>query len=92
MNIKPTGYLVLVKPDSLSKQSSGGIALPYMRDPNYDKGIIISMGPDAHDVKVGDHILYHQDQKQVFDIEGVRHYIMDCRLIDAILDGDITIE
>lgn len=95
MNIKPTGFLVIVKPDALPKQSAGGIALPYKQDPNYDTGVVKAIGPDVNDtigIKVGDHVLYHQDQKQIFDIESVRHYIMDSRLIDAIVEEDCRIE
>jgi len=68
MRVEPEGVMLLVKPDAVEKQTSGGIYLPEVAKDRKQlegtMGTIVELGPatqiefNGEDAKEGDHILF----------------------------------
>lgn len=87
MNLNPTGYRVLIKPDPLEEKSEGGILLHYQDErlarAATQTGVIVAIGKTAWDrhkggtpwCDVGDHVVYSKYAgKQITD--GQEDYLV----------------
>ena len=51
---------ILVRPDTVSKVSAGGIILPLVQDESTIAGLVEEIGPDVKDIQLGDHVFFYK--------------------------------
>lgn len=79
MTLKPLGFRMLVELVAKPDHSRGGILLPETITDNRPlRGTIISKGPKAEDLEVGEQVLFDKDVGLDFEQDGKL-----CRLLDS---------
>ena len=86
--MKPLGDRVLVRPDPIPTQTASGLQL--VEDwPQENTGIVVSLGPNVHDLTVGDHVLFPPNAGQVMTVDDERLFVMRERDVMAILGSAV---
>ena len=85
-NIKPLGDKVLVKPNTSTEKTAGGIVLPDTAKERPQEGEVIAVGPGRVldngtkaeiNVKVGDTVIYSKYGGTEIKSDGVEYLILD---------------
>ncbi len=85
-NIKPLGDKVLVKPNSSTETTAGGIVLPDTAKERPQEGEVIAVGPgrvldsgtkSEINVKVGDTVIYSKYGGTEIKSDGTEYLILD---------------
>ena len=85
--MKPLADRVLVRPDPIPTQTASGLQI--VEDwPQENTGIVVNLGPNVHDLTVGDHVLFPPNAGQVMTIDDERLFVMRERDVLAIM-GDV---
>jgi chaperonin GroES len=67
---------LLIQPDSADQITAGGIILPGQEGEVINQGIVMAIGPNIVDRKVGDHVMYGQHSGFVVTVAGTEHRLI----------------
>ena len=69
MNIQPLRDNIMVLPDKVVEQTKGGILLPDYVKKRQNTGIVMAVGSQVKELKVGDRVLYgeYSGCREIFD-------------------------
>lgn len=95
--IKPLGDKVLVKPNTSTEKTAGGIVLPDTAKERPQEGEVIAVGPGRVlesgekvkvNVKVGDVVIYSKYGGTEIKVDGVEYLILDESSLLAVKKSD----
>lgn len=95
-NIKPLGDKVLVKPNTSTEKTAGGIVLPDTAKERPQEGEVVAVGPGRIldngnkaelTVKVGDTVIYSKYGGTEIKSDGQEYLILDESSILAVKEG-----
>jgi chaperonin GroES len=86
MIVKPLGDRVLIKPDPRPTQTASGLQVVEHWAPEVT-GTVMSLGPDASEVKEGDYVVFSWKSGQELWLDEVRYFTMREGDILAVMNG-----
>jgi chaperonin GroES len=95
--IKPLGDKVLVKPNTSTEKTAGGIVLPDTAKERPQEGEVVAVGPGRVtengekvkvNVKVGDTVIYSKYGGTEIKVEGTEYLILDESSLLAVRKSD----
>ena len=88
----PRPHFVLVEEKDQLRETASGLILPDSNRKEFGKiGVVVGIGENVNDVKLGDKILFNYYDAVQFKHQGVQHYLVKDDLIFAVLeDSDDT--
>lgn len=83
--IKPVKDRVIVVPDKVEERKINGIIIPDMAQDKPDRGVILSVGELATEIKEGDKVIYPKQGGTKIKVDDVEYIIFHEHELLAIL-------
>jgi co-chaperonin GroES (HSP10) len=77
---------ILIRPDTVSKVSAGGIILPFVQDESTIAGLVEEIGPDVKGIQLGDHVFFYKYSGTSIQIGRSDYILISSPDVLAILD------
>lgn len=74
--IKPTAGRVLIEPIRIQEVTSSGLVLPDSAQTLTQEAIVVAVGKDIEDVKVGDRVIYSMYGGTKLEYDGKEYLVM----------------